>query len=467
MQTHKKIMSVAVVAEALIIATGLGLAASQAMAAYEDHADLILVASAASFPVLLASLELLKIPAAIAVYKARWFMKPVAAILLIAGAVATFETMSGASLTWFKSTQFAVTSAQAELSAMKDRAEIGNAVDAGVTEDLQSAIDAIDQQLAAASPLTAQLEQVRADLAIAMDARSEARQTAAAEYDKTQEILQERISNGGADGAEAAKAQRVLPARPNFIDARMEEWDASYGADNAAEIARLRSQRDIIVSQMATENSSPATLALQAQRADLQRQLGEALSARQNEALVQIDLKAQIQIQELRVAELASASLVYDAASKVYGKPAAQVTSDEANTVTFWIITLSASAVALATSLGTLIATHMAEEPRQGVTIAQLLRKWWVMRKWTRKHTVEVPVEIPVEVEKEVEKIVEKEVPTLRYTYVPVPVGEDVQDAVDAILEALPADAAAELRGKLAQFTKGASVEEVRYANAA
>ncbi len=78
---------------------------------------------------------------------------------------------------------------------------------------------------------------------------------------------------------------------------------------------------------------------------------------------------------------------------------------------------------------------------------------------------VEVPVEVTVE--KEIEKPVEIEVPVTKFTYVPVPVGENVQGALDAILEALPEEAANELKTQLAASQKDSDSEEISYAHAA
>ena len=67
-----------------------------------------------------------------------------------------------------------------------------------------------------------------------------------------------------------------------------------------------------------------------------------------------------------------------------------------------------------------------------------------------------------------VEKKVEVEVPTIVYKYVPVPIGDNLQEEVDGILQALPPDAAKELRSQLVEFTNTDLTEkEMPHAKAA
>ena len=72
------------------------------------------------------------------------------------------------------------------------------------------------------------------------------------------------------------------------------------------------------------------------------------------------------------------------------------------------------------------------------------------------------------DIENNVEKKVEVEVPTIVYKYVPVPIGDNLQEEVDGILQALPPDAAKELRSQLVEFTNTDLTEkEMPHAKAA
>ena len=63
MSSSKKLIRFAFAAEALLVLTGLSLAAAQGLSAYSQHGQLALAASAAAFPLIRATLELFKIPA--------------------------------------------------------------------------------------------------------------------------------------------------------------------------------------------------------------------------------------------------------------------------------------------------------------------------------------------------------------------------------------------------------------------
>ena len=92
----------------------------------------------------------------------------------------------------------------------------------------------------------------------------------------------------------------------------------------------------------------------------------------------------------------------------------------------------------------------------------------WFRTRGIRPKVIEKEVPVEVIVEKVVEKIVEVEVPTIKYKYVPVPIGENLEEAVNGILEALPKEAADELRAQLDEFAQtNVTEEETAYARAA
>ncbi len=78
MTTISKIIVAAVVAEVILIGTGLALAASMGLQAFDDHGNLMLAVSAAGFPLILAVLEVFKIPNGIAHFRSSWLIKPFA-----------------------------------------------------------------------------------------------------------------------------------------------------------------------------------------------------------------------------------------------------------------------------------------------------------------------------------------------------------------------------------------------------
>ncbi len=77
MSTSSKIIAAAIVAEIILIATGLALAATMGLQAFSDHGNLMLAVSAAGFPLILAVLEVFKIPSGIALYKSNWLLQEI------------------------------------------------------------------------------------------------------------------------------------------------------------------------------------------------------------------------------------------------------------------------------------------------------------------------------------------------------------------------------------------------------
>ena len=399
MTTSKKILWVAIIAEAILITAGLALAITMATAAYEAHQSLALAASAATFPILLAALELLKIPAGIALYKARWLLKPVAVVVLAGGVIATYDTVVAASMTWFRAIQYEVQVAQTDLRVMQDTLAV-DPDDDQLIEQLGKNLEQIDTQIAlmSASPTTValreQIDRVSADLKAALGARDAARMLAAEEYDRDQQILQQRMDRGGSDAAEAAKSQRALPTRRVHIERAISDWDARYGADNAAEVSALRAERDRLsgeltaLEQDAAPKQAAALADLRAERSEQQAALSAALQVKRETFTDRQQLKKDIEAQKLLVDKLTGQSLIHDISAKVYAKPAAEVTEEEANTVTAWAVFSAATVIALATGLAGLLSAHL-DDPGPRLSLGQAIRRYAVMRRWRRKQTVE------------------------------------------------------------------------------
>ncbi len=354
MSTSSKIIAAAIVAEIILIGTGLALAATMGLQAFSDHGNLMLAVSAAGFPLILAVLEVFKIPSGIALYKSNWLIKPLALLALLGGMVATAETVTMAGSTWFRSIQYEVAVSQADLDALiRTRDNTGEAENSLVAAR-QAAVKQIRSQLAEVS-----IE----------DRRTEARGRFAGEWDQ-QSLDNERRaqSENTVIRREAERSQASLPSRTKYIAARMAEWEAEGGVLLVGQVGAADRLRD----QLIAANSALA---------DAQTDVREAM-------VVTVDLDNQIEQQRLLVAQLASSSVIYDIASKVWGKPAYTVSEAEANEVTKWVIGGVAVAASLATGLAALLATHMASAPPK-LSLGQALRLYAVSRRWRRKQTIE------------------------------------------------------------------------------
>ncbi len=400
MKRSTKIILVTAAAEVAIIASGLALAATLGWGAYKDHGNLTLAASAMAFPMLLAVMELFKIPAGVSLYRSNWMIKPFALVLLMGGTAATFETVSSAGLTWFRSIQHEVTSEQTNLRTMEEKLAVGNDSYDELIENRTDQIAELDKQITIAqqgNPVLVgaktRLENTEADLLDAKNARLNARNRIAAEYDETQSILTEREQNGGSDAAEAAKARRALPARPDYIEAQLIDWDAANLAETQAAIIKLAAQRDAILEEVAQleerfgEKQNAKVEKLLIKRDELQVQLDEAVDAKAQAVESEIDLKNSIEQQKLLISKLAGESIIYDIAAKVYAKPATTVSEEEANEVTAYVVFGTALIVALATGVSAFVATHLDSDPSRH-SFGAVLRRYLVTRRWRRKQTV-------------------------------------------------------------------------------
>lgn len=349
----KKIIVAAIIAEIVLITTGLALATSFGIAAFEEHGQLTLALSAAAFPILLAILEVFKTPAGIALYQSAWFVKPFALAALLAGMMATAETTTMAGTTWFKAIQFQVTSAQAELDNLVRSREVLGEGQNELVEARREAVESIRDQLGEVS-----IE----------EARAAARERFALEWERQSQNNERRAQNeNDAIRREAERSQASLPSLTNYVAARMAEWEATdakliSGREDAAENLRQ---------QLLTANAA----------------LADAQNASRQVAEKRAVLDAEIAQQRLTVASLAQQSVVYDLSSKFFEKPLAEVTEAEANKVTKWVIGAVAVAAAMATGIAAFLAAHLSGDPKR-ITLAQSLRKYSVMRRWKRKQTI-------------------------------------------------------------------------------
>ena len=386
----KKIIGVAIGAEVLIIGAGLSLATAIGWQSFTEHNNVTLALSAATFPLILACLEFFKIPAGYALHKASWIMKPFAAILLIGGVVATFETVTMAGSTWFRSVQYDVMEAQTNLAAMEERK-------AGLVTDVSFApqhavVSALQDQLEGlnGTGTNADLKQATAERAALMSRFSDMRDKFGAEWDaQTADNERRATSPNAAIAAEAVASQRSLPSRSNYIAAQMAEWERSEGSLIAAEIERINTSiANAEQQQEVSTGNNAAIAAVQEQLAEANAALLMAQRAAAQAATDKITLGVDIEKARLALGEMASASIVYDIAAKVYAIPVVKVTEAQANEITKWIVGGVAAAAALSTGMAAFIAAHIASPPPP-LSLGQALRRYAVSRRWRRKQTVE------------------------------------------------------------------------------
>lgn len=393
----RKIIGVAIGAEVLIIGAGLSLAATIGWQSFTEHQNLTLAMSAATFPLILACLELFKIPAGYALYTSRWIMKPFAMLLLAGGIVATFETVTMAGSTWFRSVQYDVQLAQTELEAMQQRRD---GLDTNISFDAQQAVVAsLQAQLdslttsAANRELSAALTEARTERAALLNRASEMRDKFGAEWDaQTADNERRANSDNPVIRRQGEASQRSLPTRANYIAVEMARWQAGEGGLIATEIERISATIADIEAERAllvkSDDYGPEIKAVQAQLAEANDALLTAQQAAAQVAVDKIVLGIDIEKARLRVAETASASIIYDIAAKWYATPIGEVTEAQANEVTKWIVGGVAAAAALSTGMAAFIAAHIGSAAPV-LSLGQALRRYVLRRRWRRKKTVE------------------------------------------------------------------------------
>ena len=393
----RKIIGVAIGAEILIIGAGLSLAAAIGWQSFSEHQNITLAMSAAAFPLILACLEFFKIPAGYALYRSRWIMKPFALLLLVGGIVATFETVTMAGSTWFRSVQYDVQFAQTELEALRQRRD---GLETNVSFDAQQAvIAALQAQLnslttsAASKQLSSKLAQAKAERAVLLNRASEMRDKFGAEWDaQTADNERRAASDNPVIRSQGEASQRSLPTRANYIATEMSRWQAGEGGLIEAEVKRItaliadtEAEQALLVK---SEEYGSEIALVQEQLTEANAAMLTAQKAASQAAVDKIALGIEIEKARLNVAETASASIIYDIAAKWYATPIGEVTETQANEVTKWIVGGVAAAAALSTGMAAFVAAHIAS-PSPALSLAQALRRYVLRRRWRRKQKVE------------------------------------------------------------------------------
>ncbi|NOD36630.1 hypothetical protein [Ruegeria sp. HKCCD7296] len=393
----RKIIGVAIGAEVLIIGAGLSLAGAIGWQSFSEHHDIALATSAAAFPLILACLELFKIPAGYALYRARWIMKPFALLLLAGGIVATFETVTMAGSTWFRSVQYDVQLAQTELEALRQRrdgleTDVSFEAQKSVIAALQAQLDNLNTS-AESKDLSAKLTQAKSDRVALLNRASEMRDKFGAEWDaQTADNERRADSDNPVIRSQGEASQRSLPTRVNYIAAEMSRWQAREGGLIETELQRItamiadaEAERAVLVK---SESFGPEIALVQQQLMEANTALLTAQKAAAQAVIDKISLGIEIEKARLHVAEKASASIIYDIAAKWYTTPIGDVTEQQANEVTKWIVGGVAAAAALSTGMAAFVAAHIASSP-PALPFGQALRRYVLRRRWRRKQTVE------------------------------------------------------------------------------
>ncbi len=461
--------------ELTLVSVGLGIAFAQASSMPEGSGF------AQTFPVfgvfvVLAAVELAKIPAATVVFHARRWARVFATIGLLIAALISFETIFNGFERFVHVTTAPVAEAKANLR------EINGEIDVLSEAALQDELDgtkikqADDEQLESLRTSLALREdalerakqnlesletrELRAQLERVLEQQTEAGNAAADAWQSEQDSIMSRLNGSAID--EQTRAQlnarmRSMPAKQTVISNARTPFDAEVQNLNT-EIEASITEPDpqalaALEGAQAARNEAAKRLSVyEAESASRAAERIDALAASQEKAAsrgAQIEVLEEKSVEKLaEVEELSNQSQMHRWASFVFGVEPHEVSEDQAKQV----------GAAFGVLLGIVGALT-------GASVA-LYAEWFRVRGVTPVvKKVEVPVEVIVE--KEVEKPVEVEVPVTKLTYVPVPVGEGVEGAVDAILEALPEDAAKELKTQLAAYSSDVDDEEVRYAHAA
>lgn len=353
--SSRKILFVAIAAEVIIIFTGLALAWTQALAAFNSHGQIALAASAAAFPIILAVLELFKIPSGWSIITARWYIKPIAILMLVAGMLATAETVTTAGSTWFRALNFEIAEAQSEVRVLKseaDRVTSGNEL-----SEIQAAIASKTEEISAVAgqrynDLGREIEDLR-------NRRAEARATAGREWDEQTANNNARLELGGAAAREAAASQRSMPTRINYVAGVLADFDANDAPEIERQIASREQERERLAAQAANQSQ-----VLMEERKALEDEWLTARTARRNAEARAAQIAEEIATAERELARLTKDSLIHDIASKIFAVPSIEVTEEQAAIVTRYVIGIVAIGAALATGLAAVLAAHLENHRR-------------------------------------------------------------------------------------------------------
>lgn len=455
---HKRLYRLAWSIEIILVAVGIAVAFAQA---YNVPGG---TNPAKAIPVLgvfivLAAVELAKIPAATVVFHARGLARILALCGLLVASVISFETVFNGIERFVHMTTAPVSEARAEHAELLGEIESLKSVAledelkgddiAGVDADrmaqLEQSLAMRESALQTArenleSPETREL---KAQLANLLEQQDEAGEAAAQAWQQEQEWIMTRLNGSGIDNATRGQLNnrmRLMPAKQSVITEARIVFDEEIMKLNQAveasisepspealvDVENKKAERDEAAAALAVferESSARASermddlIEIQDRKADRSRRIEE--------------LEAQAIDAENHIAHAAELSQMHRWASFVFGVEASEVQDNQAKRV----------GAIFGAILGVVAALT-------GSTVA-MYSQWFRMRGVQPIIRTE-RVEVEKVIEKEVEVPVEVEVQVLKHVYVPIPMGGDVEDELHAILDALPPDAAEDLKRQLA-----------------
>ncbi|MEQ9694122.1 hypothetical protein [Shimia sp. SDUM112013] len=453
-----KLILLAWTIEIVLVTVGLGVAFAQATSVPAGSSFAQAVPVFGVF-VVLAAVELAKIPAATVVFHARGIARYLALCGLFVASVISFETVFNGIERYVHVTTAPVSEARA--THQKLLGEIASLKSVALEDDLTgddiAAVDAerlaqLEQSLAMRENAlqtarenleSSETRELKAQLANLLQQQDEAGEAAAQAWQQEQEWIMTRLNGDGIDNrtrAQLNNRMRTMPAKQSVItEARVmfdaeimklnQEVEASItqpSPEALADVETKKAERDEAAATLAAFERDSAARASERMTALLGIQAAKTERSRNIEALEAEAVEA-----ENNIAHAANLSQMHRWASFVFGVEPGAVQDNQAKRV----------GAVFGAILGIVAALT-------GSTVA-MYSQWFRVRGMQPVIRTE-QVEIEKIIEKEIEVPVEVEVPVLKHVYVPVPVGGDVEDDINAILEALPPDAAEDLRRQLA-----------------
>ena len=451
----KKLSLLAWSIEIVLVTVGLGVAFAQASTMPPGTSWI------QAFPVFgvflsLAAVELAKIPAATVAFHGRRWTRAFALAGLLVASIISFETIFNGFERFVHATTAPVVNARRDLAEIQNKINTATGVtlagettgdpiaqdDAKHAQILSGTVARATQLLTDAnSNLDGPETKALRDQVKTVQGQREAAGKAAAESwqneqksimdrlasDKITERLRNQLSNRMFD----------MPAEQDAVATATAKYDVQVHDLNEKIKASIGSPSD--ESKRAVEKAqTDLNLAVRAQQDfDVAR---NTRAIQHNDDLVRAvseksELDAKAVTAQKKVAELADNAQMYRWASFVFGLDVQDVPDNKAKQI-------GAVFGFLLALVGALTGSSVA-----------MYSEWFRVRGVAPRIEVKnVPVEVIVE--REVEKRVEVEVPIVKYSYVPIPIGENVDDAVASILSALPEEAASQLREQLSHLNK-------------
>ncbi len=460
----------------ILVTVGLGIAFAQALS-MPDGSGVVQMFPVFGVFVILAAVELAKIPAATVVFHAQGWRKMLPLVGLFVVSLISFETIFNGFERYAYQTTRPVAEAKTNLAALEgDKAQLlevallnetdGSRVASLDDRRIADQRKAVAVYQAAAERARANLDseetkELKAQLASLIEQQNTAGEEAKTAWNDEQESILTRLEGDAIDDRmrrQLNNRMHAMPALQTAISKVRVKFDAPIAQVNQAIEASITepSLEALAILEAAEIRLTGAQDQLNtieiaaAERADarIANEVANQETAKTRAAEIE-QIESQIVAAQRSVEVSSETSQLHRWAAFVFGVNPAEISNEQVKRTgaVFGVILAIVGALT-------------------GASVA-MYSEWFRARGIQPKVIVkQVPVEVIVE--KEVEKIVEVEVPTIKYKYVPVPIGDDLEEAVEGLLQALPKEAADELRAQLADFTViPENEEETPYARAA